>query len=54
MQNRQLQMESIRERLEQSMMLLGITGVEDKLQNNVQSCISNVKVKKIYSSAYHR
>lgn len=43
MQNRKLQMESIRERLEHAMTLLGITGVEDKLQINVQQTLETLR-----------
>ena len=41
--NRQELMESIRERLEQDMELIGISGVEDKLQQNVQSTLETLR-----------
>lgn len=43
MQNRNAQMNSVRERLEQGMELLGITGVEDKLQQNVQHTLETLR-----------
>ena len=43
MQHRKAQMESVKETLEHGMELLGITGVEDKLQPNVQHTLETLR-----------
>lgn len=43
MQNRTENMNKVREELEIGLELVGVTGVEDKLQENVQECIENLR-----------
>lgn len=53
MQNRCARMESIRESLEIDMHLLGVTGVEDKLQQNVQSTLEILRNAHIKGLLFH-
>lgn len=41
--NREATVNKVVESLENDMELLGITGVEDKLQENIQECISQLR-----------